>query len=297
MCLGEHAHDLCEELDATHRSIIDEVAAIQEDSKNALTIMKDFLIYYKEVQTRASACDLACSARDLHTRTSELVKYNANWNPNILAKFEFRPVKVEDLVDDKRRNLIGEIQRGVTEHKNISGEPKNPVFVPVRNILANLIGNFIEEFRKTPKWFLVYILIIGLAFIHFGISSHNMSLQLLAEREFNALLLMEHKIELKKKIETTELKIKTEIEMEKRRIIEEREQEQTEIEQDRLFQHRETMKKKLHENLAALGAVFSGISWSSVETDILKLLNAETGSNNTVLPLMFVPTVEIIPAQ
>ena len=86
-----------------------------------------------------------------------------------------------------------------------------------------------------------------------------------AEREFNALLLIEHKIELRKEIETTELKIKTEIEMEKRRIIEEREKEQKEIEQNRLFQNRETMKKKLHENLAALEAVFTGIPWSSIE--------------------------------
>ena len=220
MCLGEHAHNLCEELDSTHRSIIAEVAEIQEDSKNALNIMKDFLIYYKEVQARASACDLACSARDLHTRTSELMKYNSKWNPNILTKFEFRPVKVEDLVDDKRRNLIGEIQRGTTEHENASGEHRNPVFVPARNILANLIGNWFELIRKKPKWFLVYMLIIGLAFIHFGISIHNMRMHLLAEREFNALLLIEHKIELRKEIETTELKIKTEIEMEKRRIIE-----------------------------------------------------------------------------
>jgi len=100
-------HQLIEELHSFRDKMLKYIETKRDEIERQFVITESFKRYCQEMMSKGSACDISCTAHDLHARAEDLVKMQDELNGQKLSvEIMFEPTA---LTADGVNNFIGEL--------------------------------------------------------------------------------------------------------------------------------------------------------------------------------------------
>ena len=106
--LKSHQSQLLEELELFKVRILKERETVKDEMERQFVITESFQRYCQEMINKGTACDISCSAHELHATAEELLKTQDEHDRHTLSEIEIS-FKPSDVTTDSAANFLGEL--------------------------------------------------------------------------------------------------------------------------------------------------------------------------------------------